>query len=195
MMLLVLHDLRLVHVQHGRRGMQHQQHHRRLRRNGGAAGRSRAGDLHRGRSPVQLHVPLLARLLPVAAAESGSDEVVRTGSIGDENVSGRAPRPGPCTDASPLATLPCPCFQSRQRHCTQSARKLPPRCTVSDNLPPKNSASMPPLAPDHSAGVRILARSFYKELRSSGYTPKHLLALSTELIELITLDLRKADAL
>jgi len=54
---------------------------------------------------------------------------------------------------------------------------------------------MQPTAPDHSAGVRILARSFYKELRSSGYTPKHLLALSTELIELITLDLRKADAL
>jgi hypothetical protein len=66
---------------------------------------------------------------------------------------------------------------------------------VSDNLPPKNSASMPPTAPDYSAGVRILARSFYKELRSSGYTPKHLLALSTELIELITLDLQKADAL
>ena len=66
---------------------------------------------------------------------------------------------------------------------------------MSDNLPAKNSSSMPAVAPDHSAGVRILARSFYKELRSSGYTPKHLLALSTELIELITLDLQKADAL
>lgn len=41
---------------------------------------------------------------------------------------------------------------------------------------------------DRSAGARILARSFYKELRSSGYTPRELLALSTELIELITLD-------
>ena len=49
-------------------------------------------------------------------------------------------------------------------------------------------------APDDPVAVRILARSFYKELRSSGYTPKHLLALSTELIELITLDLRKTDA-
>jgi len=66
---------------------------------------------------------------------------------------------------------------------------------VSDNLPAKNSPSLPPMAPDYSAGVRILARSFYKELRSSGYTPKHLLALSTELIELITLDLQKTDAL
>jgi len=42
---------------------------------------------------------------------------------------------------------------------------------------------------DRSAGARILARSFYKELRSSGYTPKQLLALSTELIDLITQDL------
>jgi hypothetical protein len=43
---------------------------------------------------------------------------------------------------------------------------------------------------DRSAGARILARSFYKELRSSGYTPKQLLALSTELIDLITQDLQ-----
>jgi hypothetical protein len=49
-------------------------------------------------------------------------------------------------------------------------------------------------APDDALAVRILARSFYKELRSNGYTPKHLLALSSELIELITLDLRKAEA-
>jgi hypothetical protein len=53
----------------------------------------------------------------------------------------------------------------------------------------------PLAAPDYSAGVRILARSFYKELRSNGYTPKHLLALSTELIELITLDLQKVEIL
>ena len=66
---------------------------------------------------------------------------------------------------------------------------------MTDKFNPKNSSSMPSLAPEDSAGVRILARSFYKELRSSGYTPKHLLALSTELIELITLDLQKAHVL
>ena len=49
-------------------------------------------------------------------------------------------------------------------------------------------------APVDGEAIRILARSFYKELRSHGYTPHHLLAVSTELIELITLDLRKADA-
>ena len=56
---------------------------------------------------------------------------------------------------------------------------------------PAQAARTPaPLPFDRSAGARILARSFYKELRTSGYTPKQLLALSTELIELITLDLQ-----
>ncbi|MBS2024808.1 MAG: hypothetical protein JST92_20625 [Deltaproteobacteria bacterium] len=48
-----------------------------------------------------------------------------------------------------------------------------------------------PLGLDRNAGARILARSFYKELRENGYTPKQLLALSTELIELITDDLAR----
>jgi len=52
---------------------------------------------------------------------------------------------------------------------------------------PNETASISNL--DRSAGARILARSFYKELRASGYTPKQLLALSTELIDLITQDL------
>jgi hypothetical protein len=43
---------------------------------------------------------------------------------------------------------------------------------------------------DRAAGARILARSFYKELRENGYTPRQLLALSTELIDLITQDLQ-----
>ena len=43
---------------------------------------------------------------------------------------------------------------------------------------------------DRAQGARILARSFYRELRSSGYTPRQLLALSTELIDLITQDLQ-----
>jgi hypothetical protein len=63
---------------------------------------------------------------------------------------------------------------------------------VSDKLAPQpanaNTASLSNL--DRSAGARILARSFYRELRASGYTPKQLLALSTELIDLITQDLQ-----
>ena len=44
---------------------------------------------------------------------------------------------------------------------------------------------------DRAAGARILARSFYRELRASGYSPKQLLSISTELIELITQDLQQ----
>ena len=44
--------------------------------------------------------------------------------------------------------------------------------------------------PRASAAARILARSFYRELRSHGYTPTELVAVSAELIELVTLDLR-----
>jgi len=40
------------------------------------------------------------------------------------------------------------------------------------------------------SGARILARSFYRELRSNGYTPAELVAVSTELIELVTVELR-----
>lgn len=44
---------------------------------------------------------------------------------------------------------------------------------------------------DRAAGARILARSFYRELRASGYSPKQLLSISTELIDLITQDLQQ----
>jgi hypothetical protein len=42
-------------------------------------------------------------------------------------------------------------------------------------------------------GTQILAKSLFKELRGSGYTANQILALSTELIDLVTQDLR-ADA-
>jgi hypothetical protein len=41
-------------------------------------------------------------------------------------------------------------------------------------------------------GTQILAKSLFKELRATGYTPNHILSLSTELIDLITQDLRAA---
>jgi hypothetical protein len=63
------------------------------------------------------------------------------------------------------------------------SEKLAPQAPTADG---KSSVAL-----DRSAGARILARSFYKELRSSGYTPRQLLTLSTELIELITQDLQR----
>ena len=40
-------------------------------------------------------------------------------------------------------------------------------------------------------GARLLARSFYKELRSCGYSPKELLELASELIGEMTLELQQ----
>jgi hypothetical protein len=62
---------------------------------------------------------------------------------------------------------------------------MPAAATPSPALPPAQ------LAIDRAAGARILVRSFYKELRESGYTPRQLLSLSTELIDLITQDLAR----
>ena len=42
-------------------------------------------------------------------------------------------------------------------------------------------------------GTQILAKSLFKELRGSGYTPNQILGLSTELIDLVTKDLKSGQ--
>jgi len=39
-------------------------------------------------------------------------------------------------------------------------------------------------------GTQILAKSLFKELRGSGYSPNQILSLSTELIDLVTQDIK-----
>jgi hypothetical protein len=46
-----------------------------------------------------------------------------------------------------------------------------------------------PLPGTAPSGARILARSFYRELRSNGYSPTELVTLATEIIGLINADL------
>jgi hypothetical protein len=65
---------------------------------------------------------------------------------------------------------------------------VPEKLVSPDGSTPGSTGSVPSI--DRAAGARILARSFYRELRENGYTPKQLLALSTELIDLITQDLQ-----
>lgn len=48
---------------------------------------------------------------------------------------------------------------------------------------------------DASKGTRILARSFFKELRGNGYSHSQILALSTELIDLVTREVKAEDAI
>jgi hypothetical protein len=75
-----------------------------------------------------------------------------------------------------------------------SSSSLHPESPVSEKFQPNAVANPnPPQVAeiDRAAGARILARSFYRELRASGYTPKQLLSISTELIDLITQDLQQ----
>jgi len=52
---------------------------------------------------------------------------------------------------------------------------------------------MVPTALD-AKGTKILAKSLFKELRGSGYSANQILGLSTELIDLVTQDLRDANS-
>jgi len=41
--------------------------------------------------------------------------------------------------------------------------------------------------------TKILARTFFNQLRSSGYTPTQVIAVATELIDLVATDIREGD--
>jgi hypothetical protein len=42
-------------------------------------------------------------------------------------------------------------------------------------------------------GTKILARTFFNQLRSSGYTPNQVIGIATELIDLVATDLREGE--
>ncbi|HZN92903.1 MAG TPA: hypothetical protein VFB81_09355 [Myxococcales bacterium] len=43
-------------------------------------------------------------------------------------------------------------------------------------------------------GTKILARTFFQQLRQGGYTPNQIIAVATELIDLVTTELRVNSA-
>ena len=43
-------------------------------------------------------------------------------------------------------------------------------------------------------GTKILARTFFQQLRAAGYTPNQIIGVATELIDLVTTDLRVSSA-
>jgi hypothetical protein len=45
--------------------------------------------------------------------------------------------------------------------------------------------------PNADKAVKILSRSIYKEMRRNGYVPKEIVALATELISLVTADIKE----
>ena len=72
----------------------------------------------------------------------------------------------------------------------QLQRSNPVRCTVPEEREKREPTEASTTAPDPAVAARVLARSFYKELRSRGYGPNQLLAVSSELIGLVTQDLK-----
>lgn len=42
-------------------------------------------------------------------------------------------------------------------------------------------------------GTKILARTFFNQLRASGYTPMQIIGMATELLDLVTEDLKGVD--
>ena len=47
----------------------------------------------------------------------------------------------------------------------------------------------PAVAPNREKALQILSKSIYKELRENGYEPKQIVALASEIISLVTIDL------
>ena len=55
----------------------------------------------------------------------------------------------------------------------------------------ETEAAAPGAVPNREKALRILSKSIYKELRQNGYAPKQIVALATELISLVTSDIKE----
>jgi hypothetical protein len=49
--------------------------------------------------------------------------------------------------------------------------------------------------PNREKALKILSKSIYKEMRQNGYEPKQIVALATELISLVTTDIKEDSRL
>jgi hypothetical protein len=47
-----------------------------------------------------------------------------------------------------------------------------------------------PAVPNRERALKILSKSLYRELRQNGYEPKQIVALATEIIGLVTSDIK-----
>jgi hypothetical protein len=67
---------------------------------------------------------------------------------------------------------------------------MPQALTQPTQLPANAAASAPSTLPNREKALKILSKSIYKELRQNGYEPKQIVALATELISLVTSDIK-----
>ena len=56
---------------------------------------------------------------------------------------------------------------------------------------PAAVSSEPTAIPNREKALKILSKSIYKEMRQNGYEPKQIVALATELISLVTTDIKE----
>lgn len=54
----------------------------------------------------------------------------------------------------------------------------------------RTAQTLAPKSPD-TRGLSILARSLFREMREQGYSPDQIIGLSSELLELVSADLRE----
>ena len=66
------------------------------------------------------------------------------------------------------------------------------RFHVTSSRDPRTAA---PAAPNRERALKILSKSIYRELRQNGYEPKQIVALATEIIGLVTTDIKEDDRL
>ena len=67
---------------------------------------------------------------------------------------------------------------------------MPHVATQAPHAPPQSESATTAL-PNREKALRILSKSIYKELRQNGYAPKQIVALATELISLVTSDIKE----
>ena len=59
---------------------------------------------------------------------------------------------------------------------------------MSQALAPREPATT--AVPNRERALKILSKSLYRELRQNGYEPKQIVALATEIIGLVTSDMK-----
>ena len=64
---------------------------------------------------------------------------------------------------------------------------------MSQALASRDTAAPP--SPNRERALKILSKSIYRELRQNGYEPKQIVALATEIIGLVTSDIKEDSTL
>lgn len=66
---------------------------------------------------------------------------------------------------------------------------------LKSGTPTTAPATISAAMPNREKALKILSKSIYKEMRQNGYEPKQIVALATELISLVTSDIKEDSRL